>query len=277
MKKITLLAILFLSITAFGQKKEKIKGSKIVTIEQKEIGSFNQIEAFDNLEISVVKGEKPSIEIEADDNLHEFIGVEQQGTSLVITTLKEISGAKKLHVRITYTNSLSMISVKNDAVLTALAEINLNELTLKSYDNSKIYANASVNNFTLLAQDKTKIELNLKAHDAVIEGSKNTQIKALVASEKIQIDLYQRSQANVEGDAEFLRVRVDNNSQLTAKNLTASQVSVVAEGNSKSAIYSKNKLTLETSGKSETHIYGDAKIVINKFGDESSIHKKNLK
>ena len=46
-----LFVLLFVTTLTFAQKKEKIKGSKKVTIEQKEIGSFNALEVEDNLEI----------------------------------------------------------------------------------------------------------------------------------------------------------------------------------------------------------------------------------
>ncbi len=52
MKKINLLifAVLFTTIT-FAQKKEKVKGSKIVTIEKIEVSAFTELEIEDNLEV----------------------------------------------------------------------------------------------------------------------------------------------------------------------------------------------------------------------------------
>ena len=59
MKKYSvLMLLLFTTLVAVAQKKEKIKGSKIVTIEQKEIGNFETIEISDNIEVYLEKGEK---------------------------------------------------------------------------------------------------------------------------------------------------------------------------------------------------------------------------
>ena len=78
------------------RKKKKIKGSKIVTVSVKEIPSFESVEINDNFEVFLVKSEKPSIEIEADDNLHEIINYEVAGGTLRVTSLRDVSGAKNL-------------------------------------------------------------------------------------------------------------------------------------------------------------------------------------
>ena len=73
MKKYSVLILLLLaSAITLAQKKDKIKGSKIVTIEQKEVGNFETIEISDNIEIYLEKGEKSELKIEADDNLHQM-------------------------------------------------------------------------------------------------------------------------------------------------------------------------------------------------------------
>jgi hypothetical protein len=98
MKKIALLFIAILLITGFsyGQKREKVKGSKNVTIEKKEIGNFENLEIEDNIDILLIKSDKCSLEIEADDNLHSEININSNGSSLLLSTLKEVSGYKKV-------------------------------------------------------------------------------------------------------------------------------------------------------------------------------------
>ena len=59
MKKHTALFLLLLVTTlTFAQKREKVKGSKIVTTSIKETGNFDAIEVDDNLEVYLEKGEK---------------------------------------------------------------------------------------------------------------------------------------------------------------------------------------------------------------------------
>ncbi|WP_431242954.1 hypothetical protein ACQ9BO_25205 [Flavobacterium sp. P21] len=51
---------MFLLVTTltFAQRREKIKGTKIVTTSVKEVGSFDGLEVDDNLEVYLERGEK---------------------------------------------------------------------------------------------------------------------------------------------------------------------------------------------------------------------------
>jgi hypothetical protein len=120
-KKIALLfAFLFLTTISVAQKKEKIKGSKIVTVSVKEIPSFENIEINDNFEVFLVKSDKPSLEIEADYNLHEIINYEVAGGTLKVSSLREAFGMKKFAIRINYTSELKLIIAKNESSIKAL-------------------------------------------------------------------------------------------------------------------------------------------------------------
>ena len=278
MKKITLLfiAILFTSIS-FGQKREKVKGSKIVTIEKKEIGNFENLEIEDNFEIILVKGDKCALEIEADDNLHSEININLNGNTLRLTTLKEVSGFKKFNVKVTYTNDFKLLLAKHESNITAITDVELDNFTIKCFDYSKLFANVKVKTFTLMQNDKSKAELNLKSENATIELSKNAQLKALIAATQLKLDLYQKSSAVIEGDVAELKLRMDNNSEFSGMNLIAKTAELVAEGNSTTKINVVANATIEASGKSEIQFYGDAKIELKKFAENTVIMKKALK
>ena len=67
---------------------------KIVTIEQKEIDSFEDIEVRDNLEVYLDRGEKCELKIEADDNLHDIIKIDVTAKTLRIHTSKRLTTTK---------------------------------------------------------------------------------------------------------------------------------------------------------------------------------------
>ena len=133
MKKSTALILLLLVTTlTFAQKKEKLKGSKIVTTSIKEVGEFDGIEADDNLEVYLERGEKNEIKIEADDNLHEIIGMDLRDKMLRLYTTKESTIFKKLIVRVTYTSSLKKVIAKNESAIYAIQELQLDDITFNS-------------------------------------------------------------------------------------------------------------------------------------------------
>lgn len=275
MKKLYFLLIaLVITSVALGQKKEKIKGSKIVTVTQKEVEPFENLEIEDNLEIFIIKGDRQSIEIEADDNLHDVLKYEMVGSSLRLSSIKEVTGAKKFSVRVTYTDILKLITVKQEAQLNSLADLQLDEITVKNYDYSKSYLNVKSKHFTLLMNDKSKAELNVKSESATLELSKNAELKALVATQNLKLDLYQKTSANVEGDATMAKIRLDNNSNLTAKKLIAAEMELTAEAYSNVSVNASNKISITATGKSEIQLYGAPKINMINFADNATLYKK---
>jgi hypothetical protein len=278
MKKLALLFIAIL-ITGFsyGQKREKVKGSKNVTIEKKEIGNFENLEIEDNIDILLIKSDKCSLEIEADDNLHSEININSNGNTLRLTTSKDVGGFKKFLVKVFYNNDFKLLLAKHESVVTATSEIVLDNFTIKTFDYSKIYMNGSVKTFTIMQNDKSKSELNLKSEMATIELSKNAQLKALIASTQLKVDLYQKSSAVIEGDVYELKLRVDNSSEFIGMNLITKNAELIAEANTTTKINVVTNATIEASGKSEIQFYGDAKIELKKFTENTVIMKKTLK
>ena len=278
MKKISLLifTILFTTMT-FAQKKEKVKGSKIITVQKVEVAAFTELEIEDNLEVFLVKGDKNAIEIETDENLHTAINHQTYGTSLRLNTNKEISGFKKLEIRVTYTDSLKLISVKHEAKLNAISEMGLKNITIKTYDFSKTYITANAPSFTLLANDKSKVELSLKSEEAFIEMSKNAIIKAKISATKLKFDMYQKSDAIVEGNTNEMKLRLDNNATYQGKMMTSKALDLTTEGSTNCSVYTNGNLAITAAGKSEISVFGEPKIELKKFADEAILHKKIIK
>ncbi len=273
MKKRIALLLLF-STLAIAQKKEKIKGSKTVTIENKEIGDFNALEADDNLEVFLVKGEKNEVIIEADDNLHGIITFDLREKMLRIYTSKEVTSYKKLIVRVTYTNELTMVASKNDAVISALAPMQLEKIVFNSYDYSKLNLNVDVKNFGIKMYDKSKSELNIKAEKTEIELNKSTDLRALISSSELKCDMYQKSNASIEGDAIKGLVRLGNNSEFTGNKLNIKVADLTTEDYATCIINVNSLLSIDASGNSRIQLYGDQKIDMKRFIDNVILTKK---
>jgi hypothetical protein len=271
---LSIIALIFTSSILFAQKAEKIKGSKVVTISQKEIKSFNAIEIGDNLEINLEKGDKNEIKIEADTNLHDIINLEVQDDILIISTSKEAQNFKKLSVKITYTNDLNLVTAKDESVVNAIQEIMLDNITFKTFDKSKLFLNVNSKNFILQSNDKSKIELNLKGENCFIELSKNATLKALVNSVDLKCDLYQKANAVIEGDANNAYLRLDNLAELTARNFNIKNANLTIEGNANCNILAENSITISATDRAEIALFGTPKIEVNKFEGEAKLLKK---
>jgi hypothetical protein len=278
MKKYTaLLLVLLVSTLALAQKKEKIKGSKIVTIEQKEIGNFEAIEISDNLEVYLDRGEKCELKIEADDNLHDIITIDLTAKTLRINTSKTATNYKKLIVRITYTNELKMLTSKDEATINAIQEIQLSDIAIKSFDDSKLFLNVNTKNFALQSDNDSKTELNLKSEKATIELSKNATLKALITTTDLKCDMYQKSIANLEGDLTNANIRLDNNAKFLGNNLAIANAQLAAEGYSNCSINATATISIDAAENAEIELYGDQKIEMLRFADNAVLSKKPTK
>jgi hypothetical protein len=275
MKKITFLLLIILSSSIVqGQKKEKIKGSKIVTLSIKKLENFQNIDIEDNLEIYLVKADSASLEIEADDNLHDIINYTVIGNTLRINALKDVYGEKKFSVRINYTDNLKLITAKHDSKIHALADVELQDITIKNYDNSRSYLNVKANIFAIMLNDKSEAELNVKANNTTVEVSKNAELKALIASPEVKIDLYQKGKAVIEGDAGNAKIRLDNSSDLIAGKFTISNLDITTESYSKCKVNVTKSIKISAAGKSEIELLGEPKIEITKFTNNTTLYKK---
>lgn len=278
MKKCCLLLLmLMISTIAVAQKKEKIKGSKNVTSQKKEIGAFDTLEIEDNIEVYLVKGTEQALETEADDNLHDAIQADISGSTMRLYTNKNITSSKKLSVRLTYTRSLKAITAKHETKLYALTELELDSIAVKNLDHSKSFLNVKAGSFSLNLNDKATAEINCKATKTTVVLSKNADLKALISSPEVSIDLYQKSTAAVEGDAAALRLRVDNEAVFNGKKFTAKNTLLTAESYTACSIMVTDTLEIKASGKTEVELYGTpATVTIRKLADSASILKREL-
>lgn len=270
----SIIALIFSSSILLAQKAEKIKGSKVVTTSTKEIKSFNAIEVEDNLEINLEKGDKNEIKIEADDNLHDIINLNVQDEILIISTSKEAQNFKKLAVKVTYTNDLNLVTTKDESVVNAIQEIILDNITFKTLNKSKLFLNVNAANFILQADDKSKIELNLKGDNTFIELSKNTSLKALINSTNLKCDLYQKATATLEGDANNTTLRLDNSTELNARNFNSKNTDVSIEGSASCSLLVENSIVIDATDKTKIELYGNPKIEIRKLDGEAKLFKK---
>ena len=71
-KSLTLLIAISICFLGQAQSVEKVKGNRNVTIQQTPVNSFKTVIVDEGFEIDLVYSKEPYVEIETDENLHEF-------------------------------------------------------------------------------------------------------------------------------------------------------------------------------------------------------------
>jgi len=258
-----------------AQDDEKIKGNRNVTIKQTYIDPFTKIIVGEDFSVEIIYNSKPSVEIETDDNLHQYIEFGVNAGVLTFKTTKRITSSKKMNIKVNYTDGLESIETMEDAEIRSLTSLELKKATLKTSGSSRAYLNIRTANFDYVSSDKSKSKLNVNATAAsTIILNDNSKVEALLNSKTIKMDLYQKASANIEGTAETLDLRCDLSSSFNGKELAANVCNLIAEGNSSATVRANSTLIADISGNSEVYFYGPAKITLNTFLGAAKLQKK---
>ena len=273
---ILILLILFSSLT-FAQKKEKIKGDKNVVIKETILNPFNRIVIGEKFKIELLEGTEPSVFIEADENLHDVINFSVSDSTLSFGTSKRITTKKMLNIKVIYTSDLNLIETLDNGEVSNATTLNLNELVLKNSGSSRAYLNIRGEKFKHINSENAKVELNINATIATFELDENSKLEALVNAKTLQVDMFERADARIDGNVDSLKVNTDNASNFKGKDLTTKTCEVKCTLSSDVYIQALDSLRIDASGNSEVYIYGNPVITIDNFRNSSKLFKKDLK
>ncbi|WP_298338608.1 DUF2807 domain-containing protein [uncultured Algibacter sp.] len=276
MKKI--LALLFFGLLSFSfcyaQSSEKIKGNRNVTTVQTNIESYHTIALDEDFEVEIIYDRNPYVEIETDENLHEFIEFQVIDSVLTFNKTIRITSKKRLNIKVTYNDALKHIETTDNAEILSLATMDLENGTLKTRGASKAGLTIKSDNFDFSCDDKSKVKLNLTSENCILNMSGNSKLEALINTTDISTTLYQRANANIEGSSETAKLDLDNNTQFNGKNFTINTCEVVCEISSDAYLEVLDNITIDASGSSSINLYGNPKIIINKLTDTTKLQKK---
>jgi len=123
-KFISLILVIVFTTSAFGQIRPRVTGSGKVVSEDRKAGYFNAVKVSSGIDVYLTQGQKESIKVEADDNLHEYIVTEIKDNTLKVYSNANIrkAEAKKVYVTIKDVEMLSASSA-GDAMITVTEEL----------------------------------------------------------------------------------------------------------------------------------------------------------
>lgn len=274
MKNTILSLILLVTISTFAQSKEKIKGNRQVNKSYKVIEAFNSLKINDDLEVRLLRSDEPAIEITADDNLIEVVNSINANGELSLNTTHRISSYKEFKITVFYTDSLQNIVVNNKAELHSDVTLKFDELTLVTNEEAKTYLTIKTDRFKFVTNKKSEAKLNVTSKNIILELNDNSNTEALLTAEDIEIDMIQRAEANIEGDATTLDLNIDNSCEFNGTKLSAKTAKLFTSNRAKVQIEVSENLELSASGTSQVSIYGKPEINLTKLSDEAIIYKK---
>ncbi|WP_158975554.1 GIN domain-containing protein [Cellulophaga sp. L1A9] len=269
---VTLTICLFFINFSFGQRKPKIRGSRVVIETTQELEPFTAIELNDDLDIVLRKASDCGYNLIIDDNLVDILKFRVEDETLKISSFYNIAAKKKMEITVFYNtlNALTMV----DGKIEMKDLITTDALSINTYGSSKLQLNVDAQIVDVLMLDNSFAELNVVA-DTLNMSFKDRVDAEIFATTKAQnLDMYKNAQLKINGNTESMSIHLFENASLKANELDAGDVSLALEASSSAYINVFNNFTLSSKDSGKTYLYGPAAITITDFLNTSQLNKR---
>ncbi len=194
--------ILFLLVGTTSCMYDGVKGDGNVVTKKRNISDdFVRIKASRGLDVYITKSRNVSLEVEADQNLHELIETEVRDGTLIITSSKNIwrASSKKIHLSVdniseilvssgaeiysenTFSSEKLVLDVSSGAQVNL--ELKVGELTCKTSSGSDVKLSGEADSFTASSSSGSDIKAyNLKTKNCTAKASSGSDIKLNVSN-----------------------------------------------------------------------------------------------
>jgi len=213
---------------------QHVTGDGNVTKKSRKVDNFNAVSVSSGVDLYLTQGNAVSLEVEADQNLHEYIITEVEDGVLKIYVDGSIRSVKEMNVYLTF-REIDAITASGGSDVEATGTINQDRLTVECSGGSDINMYLKVN------------ELKFSASGG--------------------------SDANITGEARVLIAKSSGGSDLDAMELKTAECTLESSGGSDAHVYVTDKLKVQASGGSDVYYKGDALVDASVSGS-SDLHKK---
>ncbi|MEP6902814.1 MAG: head GIN domain-containing protein [Actinomycetota bacterium] len=192
-----------------------VQGSGNFQTEKRNLAYFKAIEVSGAIEVEVIAQKDFSVEVEADDNLLQYIKTEINGNTLEIKTEKRFSSKNPIRVRISAPNIENLQG--SGASKISLANLKNDSLRVDSSGASKIKVDGETKNLEVELSGASRFEAeNLKTENATVDGSGASHASVFVSGD-LKVDLSGASNVTYSGNPKNLEKSTSGASSIKGK------------------------------------------------------------
>ncbi|HAA10866.1 MAG TPA: hypothetical protein DCE41_03875 [Cytophagales bacterium] len=228
--------LLMLSFSACTGAFFDVSGNGNIVSENREIQDFSRIHLKGGYQVLITEGNTPSVEIETDENLMEYIKTEVKGDRLIIESTSSLYSQSGIVINITYT-SLEAIDVSGAA---------------------------SVENYGTVAGES--LDMN-------ISGAAEIDLKVDVM--ELDINTSGAGSLSLSGEAQDASFSLSGAGNVEAYSLTTTDCKVSVSGVGGAEVYVTGRLDAQVSGVGGISYKGDPEDVSQKVSGIGSIGEAN--
>tara|TARA_R110002050_G_scaffold179118_3_gene312481 strand:- start:139453 stop:140301 length:849 start_codon:yes stop_codon:yes gene_type:complete len=262
----------FVGCFSYGQRKPKIKGSKVVIEVREDLEPFNAIELNDDLEINLKKSSDYGYSLTIDDNLVDVLKFRVVDNTLSISSFYTISAKKKLEITVYYDELNSL--VMRDGKIKMEDMIVTDVLSVATYGSSKLTLNANVELMNILMLDNSSADFNVDADSLNITIKDRVDARIYAVSKNSTLEMFKNTEVRMDGNADLFNIHLYENASLKAEDLEASDINLTLEASTNAYVNAFNSINLSSKQAARTYVYGPGKINIIDFLDTSQLYKR---
>ena len=270
------IVILIISVFAFQTTQaQKLKGNKIISVENREIADFSSILIKDNLEVFFTKSLENTVSVETDENLQFAVRTEVINGVLEIFLSDEIKRKKELNIHIAINESIEQIEAQDHVKIKSESELHIDNLKLIAKDQASIELILKTKSIALIVDDKSDIKLALTNSgdiDVILEQSASLEMQS--TSYKTTAILHDKSSFKSNGNCKELVLTVDTNANFKGKNFLTDYADVNLSDDANVNINVSNEIIIKSEDDAKLYLFGNPRITMEKFSDTSTLYKK---
>lgn len=223
---IKLSAIFFLLIGTTSCFMDGVKGDGNVISKNRKISDdFSRVEVSRGLDLYITKSKNVSLEVEADENLHELIETEVRDGVLRITSSRNIwsASSKKIHLSVDHLNGIGVnsgaeVRTQNTFVsdqldldissgASAEMELEVQDLSCDISSGADAKLSGDAVNFRVSSSSGSDVKAyDLRAQNCKADASSGSDIK-LMATETIEAEASSGADISFKGNPKVLRTK----------------------------------------------------------------------
>ncbi len=239
MKRLLIALFALVSLTAYSQRWETVKGNSQIKKETREVSSFTSLTSQGPMDVQIAYGNSTSVTIEADENLLQYIETPVEDGRLVIKTKKGInlksSSKMTVHVSMTKINSLQLSGSGNIKGSGAFTGDEKTDISVSGSGN--------------LALDFD----TFKDMDLSLSGSGNIDLKGSAAN---SID-----------------AKISGSGNIDCSNTSSKDVDAKISGSGNIKVYASNSIEAKISGSGNVYYKGDLQNINSKVVGSGKVLK----
>jgi citrate lyase gamma subunit len=229
--------ILCLGITACadGQFRKTVYGNNKVIKRERTAEPFSGVKVSTGIDVYLSQGDKMSLSVEADENLHEYI-----------------------------------ITEVRDGILNVYTEVNIREAEMK-----RVYVTMKdVNSVNTSSAGNIIGETSIKTDNLKVTASSAGDIKLEVYAKNIDVNGSSSGDITLFGEADMLDANLSSAGDFNANNLKVREADVTVSSAGNADLYVTERLTARASSAGDVNYKGDPKYVDAHSSSAGGIHRR---